>query len=157
MPRARVMPDALGDVVERAVAPVAIEHVLAARQARRTARDRHALVAAQPRLGHGRRREIEVDVVGGEQVEAAVAVVVEEGAARAPARAHVAESRRVGHVLERAVARVAEQAVLAPEGDEQILVAVVVVVAGAGALSPARRCQPGRAVTSSNVPSRLLR
>ena len=72
------------DVLERAIAAISIEHVVAAGKAGRSARHRQALVAAEARVGHRRRLEIEVDVVGDEQVEATIAVVVEERAARAP-------------------------------------------------------------------------
>ncbi len=85
MPLAAAMPDGDGDVFERAVTLVAIEHVLAALQAGRAAGDGDALVAAQAGLGHGRGRELHVDVVGDDEIEAAVAVVVEKRAAGAPA------------------------------------------------------------------------
>ena len=81
---------ALRDVLEGAVALVAVEHVGAAGQPGRTARDRDALVAAEARIGRGRLGEIEVDVVGDEQIEPSVAVVVEEGGARCPSACRVA-------------------------------------------------------------------
>ena len=72
-----------------------------------------------------------VDVVGDEQIEAAVAVVVEpRGAGREPG---VADTGRVGDVGEAQAAKVAEQAILAERGDVEIGPAVVVVVGGRGA------------------------
>ena len=94
------MPD-FRDVLERAVAAIVVEHVLAARQSRRTARHLQALVAAQAGLRRRRRRQIEIDVVGDEEIEPAVAVVVEERAAGAPARRALRQAGRCGHVVER--------------------------------------------------------
>ena len=53
----------------------------------RSCRAAQTLVTDNPDSGTRRGRQIEVDVVGDEQIEAAVTVVVEERAARAPARA----------------------------------------------------------------------
>src|SRR5262249_7458313 len=81
-----------------------------------------------------------------EQIEAAVAIVVEERAAGPPARpraARVLESRRLRHVLERSVAAVAIETVLAEVADEEIVVAVAIVVADARALAPAAGAEPG--------------
>ena len=134
---------AFGDVVEGAVALVAVERVGAAGQPGRTARDRDALVAAEAGIGRGRLREIEVDVVGDEEIEPSVAVVVEEGGARAPSRAWCGEAGAGGDVGERAVAVVAKQPVLAVERDEQVAVAVVVVVGRGSALAPAADADAG--------------
>ena len=75
----------LADVGEGAVAVVVVEDVLAAGKAGRAAGDEHALVGAGAVFGEGRGLEVEVDVVGDEEVEVAVAVVVDEGAAGVPA------------------------------------------------------------------------
>src|SRR5262245_29653398 len=123
------------DVLEHAVSLVAIHDVFAAVQSRRSACDRHPLVTAQARVGHWRGLEVEVDVVGGEEIEQAVAIDVEERAAGAPARRRQ-QAGAGGDILERTVAAVVEQAILPPERDVEIVVAVVVVVAGARALSP---------------------
>src|SRR6185503_12981313 len=58
-----------------------------------------------------------------------------------PAVACVGDPRAIGHVLKGTVAAVAIQAVPAPVSDEQIVVAVVLVVADAGALAPPARGQ----------------
>ena len=153
MPLALRMPARSGDVLERAVALVAIERVLATRKARRPAGHRHAFVSAQPRVGCGRGGEIEVDVVGDEQVETAVAVVVDERRARSPSEPRVLQAGALGQLGKRSVAVVAIQAVLAVVGDEQVLVAVIVVVARGGALAPAVRAdaRPGRHVLERAV------
>ena len=75
----------LADVGEGAVAVVAVEDVFAAFEAGRAAGDLHALVLAAGGFRDGGGLDVEVDVVGDEEVEMAVAVVVEEGAAGVPA------------------------------------------------------------------------
>ncbi len=84
--------------------------------------------------------ELEVDrarpahVVADEEVEVAVAVVVEERARRRPLLLVAADAGRRGDVGEaRAGVLVAQQLVGADRGDEQVDVAVVVVVAGGDA------------------------
>ncbi len=126
----------LRDVGEAVVTEVAIERIAPAGQAGRPARHRHPLVAAQPRFGRRRVREIEIDVVGDEEVEAAVPVVVDEGAAGIPARARLRETRGLRDLLEPS-AGVPEQPVLPVVGHQEIGVPVVVDVAGARALPPA--------------------
>src|SRR5262249_44830909 len=69
----------------------------------------------------------EIDVVGDEEIEPAVAVVIEEGRARAPPR--IADARLAGDVAERPIAVVVEEHRRTERRDEQILIAVVVVVA----------------------------
>src|SRR5262249_30615013 len=117
--------------------------VLAARQSGRSAGNGQSFVAAQPRPRRRRAREIEIDVVGREEIEAAVAIVVDEGAAGVPARTRLGETRRARDVGEAAVALVVIQAVLPVVGHEEIVAAVVVVVADAGALSPSARGESG--------------
>ena len=91
-----------------------------------------------PDLGDGRGGEIEVDVVGDEQIEAC-----RRGRSRRRRSRCPSESWRSGDaglradIGEGAIAVVVVEDVLAPVGDEQIVVAVVVVVADADALSPA--------------------
>ncbi len=58
-------------------------------QAGRAAGDLDALVGAAGGLGERRGLDVEVDVVGDEEVEMAVAVVVEEGAAGVPAESWI--------------------------------------------------------------------
>ena len=89
------------------------------------------------RLRHRRGLEVHVDVVGDEEIELAVAIVVNEGAAGAPARFLAGDARLFADVGEGAVAVVVVENVLAVVGDEQVVEAVVVVVADADALSPA--------------------
>ena len=80
---------------------------------------------------------IELDVIADEEIEMAVAIVVEEGAAGAPAHAFVVNAGLASDVGECAVAVVVKQNVVSPEAAEQIVPAVVVVVADANAGLPA--------------------
>src|SRR6185503_4113438 len=79
----------------------------------------------------------------------------EERAARAPPRALVEQSRARGDVLERPVAAIVVQPVLSVIRDVEVLVAVVVVVARAGALAPAAgsHARARRHVLESAVPA----
>ena len=140
------MPDASETSANVPSPLIPVQDVGAAGEAERPARHRDLVVAAIRALPRTRRRRrIEVDVVGDEQIEAAVAVVVEEAAAGAPALRRSRHAGLLGHVGERAVAVVVVEDVAAPVADEQIVEAVVVVVADAAALSPARMRQPGLA------------
>jgi hypothetical protein len=79
---------ALRDIFESAVALVVIQQVGVERKAARAAIHRHAAIEAV-RVGARLRRglKVELQVIGDEQVQAAIAVVVEEGAARVVAGA----------------------------------------------------------------------
>ena len=131
------------DVGESAVAVVAVEQVLAALEARRPARDLDALVGAVRVFGQRRGLYIEVDVVADEEIEVAVFVVVEKRAARVPAQAILQQASLLCHFGKSAVAVVAEERVLAVVADEQIVPAVVVVVAHAAGLAPAGAREAG--------------
>ncbi len=126
------------DVFELSPAEVVVENVRRAGQAAGTAHDGDALPhAAEASAGLGSCREIEVDVVGDDEIEFAVAVVVDEGAAGAPFFAGAGDSGLLGYLFEGAVALVVEEAVFAVAGDVEVVEAVVVVVADAGSLAPA--------------------
>ena len=87
------MPDALDTSSKRAVAAIVEEQVGVGRQPLGTAVDRHPFpqaVRSLPRLGG--RREIEPQVVGHEQIEPPVAIVVDERAARSPAHARLRQA-----------------------------------------------------------------
>src|SRR2546422_9246784 len=77
------------------------------------------------------------DIRGDEQIQASIAVEVEERASRIPARAGRRQSTSACDIAERAIAVVAIENLIAVESHEQVDLAVVVVVAGADALSPA--------------------
>ena len=133
----------LADVGEGAVAVVVEQLHVAGRQAARAAVDRDALpsaVAALARLGEPLQRRVEIG--GDEEIEAAVAIVVDPGAAGAVAHGGLREPGLRGHVGEGAVAVVVVQHVVPVGGDEQVVEAVVVVVADRHRRRPAGARQP---------------
>ena len=90
-------------------------------------------------LAPARRRgaQIQIHVVGDEKVDVAVAVVIQKGAAGAPARARNRQFCLGGDVGEFSVAQVAIENVVAVVGDQHVGPPVVIVVGHADALSPA--------------------
>ena len=76
-----------GNIGERTIAVVVIQNVLSARQSRRSARHHHTFIKARTGFRHRRSCQIEINVIGDEQVKTPVAVVVDEGTTRVPARA----------------------------------------------------------------------
>src|SRR5205814_5685863 len=102
----------------------------------------------QARTGFGQRRRlgIEIDVIGDEQVEMAVAVVIEKSAAGVPAlRPGGCSSSYASfgsHIGERAISVVAVQRAVAPVGNEQVVDSIVVVVAHTDTLTPTCPHQP---------------
>ena len=84
----------------------------------------------RPHDGIPRRLDVACDV----EVQIAVAVGIEERASGAPAAGGDAGAGR--HLLERAVATIAEQRVRSPVGDVEIEEAVAVEIAGARAAAP---------------------
>src|SRR5205823_12651393 len=96
----------------------------------RTALDGDAAVLARLVLAEFRQmREIDPDVAAHEQVEAAVAIVVGEPAARRPAAA--AHARLRGDVGKRAVVVVAIEMIAAEGRDVDVLPSVSVDIGGA--------------------------
>src|SRR5947199_7832300 len=104
----------------------------------RSAGDQDAFVQTWAGLGNRSCCQVEVDVVCDEEVEAAVAVIVDEGTARIPALAVADYSGFLTYIGEGAVPIVVIENVLAEISDEQVVPAIVVVVADAASLSPAR-------------------
>ena len=127
-------------VLERPVAPVPEEDARLALEpqdrAEGVAVDQLAGVAA----GAGLRR-VELEVVRDEEVEPAVAVVVEEGRAAAPEP--VVDTGPRGHVAETAAALVVVEDAAAVGGDVHVRPAVVVVVPHREAHPPPQAADPG--------------
>ncbi len=69
----------------------------------------------------------------------AVAIIIDKCAAGIPARfrAGLQQARFFGHIGKRAIAIIVVERILAVVGDEQIVVAVVIVIAHAAGLAPA--------------------
>ena len=138
-------PGAVGHVLEPTITQVAVEDVGASGKTRRAASHLHALVPAQTRIGRRCGLQVEVDVVGGKEIQIAVPIVVQEGTAGAPARAPIEQPGRDRGVLEHPVTPVSVQVALAVVRHEEVLVSVVVVVAHADPLPPAPLSQAGLA------------
>ena len=82
------------DIRECAVAIVAIEGLRARRQAARTAIHGNTFpLAVRVLPGFGNGREVEIDIIGDKQIEMAVAIVVDQRAAGAPARPSIQQVR----------------------------------------------------------------
>ena len=133
---------ALRHIGEGTVAIVAVQQIGSAFQPARAAHHGDAfplavLVAA--RLWNG--FLVEDDVVGDEQVEIAVTIVIEKRATGPPAPARCRKAGLLGPVFERPVPLVAIEHVVSEVGHQQIGVPVVVVIGGADALTPARAGQ----------------
>ena len=86
--------------------------------------------------------EVELDVVGHEQVQESIAVVVEKSATRAEANGIAMEPRLFGDIGKSPVPIVPVQLVLPVVGAKQIFMPVVVVVADTHAVGPAGVLQP---------------
>ena len=134
----------LGDIGESSVAVVVVKDIGVAGESARTAHHRDALpLADRLRRRFGSFRRIELDVVADEKIEMSVAVVVEQGAARTPANMLLIDAGLLSDVGERSVAVIVEQNVVSPEAAEQVVPAIVVVVADADAGLPAGARQAG--------------
>ena len=135
IPLAVQLARAHGHVGEGPVAVVVEQHVARAGEAAGTAHHGEAVVEAV--LLRSRPRgclQVEIDVAGHVEIEAAVVVVIGEGRARRPAAGgHPRGLRRVG---EGPVALVAQEHVPAEERQIDVGPAVVVVVADRDALPP---------------------
>jgi len=126
-----------GDIAEGTVTVVVEENVFAADEAGGSAGDEHSFVITGAGFGDGRGGEIHVDVIGDEEIELAVAIVIDECAAGIPALATGGDAGFFADVGESAVAIVVIENIFAEVGDEEIFEAIVVVVADADTLAPA--------------------
>ena len=84
----------IAGVAKRPVAVIVVELVSCALQTAGAAHDRNPLPTAETALPrNGRLCGIKIDVLGDEQVQAAVTVIVDEGASGAPAQIVMPQSR----------------------------------------------------------------
>src|SRR5437762_1182644 len=129
---------------ECSVAVVSIKPVPARGQAARPARhgnpqpDAAAVLAGCRSFLKGKPH-----VVGDEKVEMTVAIKVHETATGAPKSLLAPQSRGLGYVGEGAVAIIAVEEVLPKPRNENVVKAVVIVIANANAASPTNRAQSG--------------
>ncbi len=120
-----------------------IEDVGVARKAPRTAHHRNAFPLASCRFSRISLSWVEFDVIAHEQVKVRISVVIEESAACTPANHFVVKSGFASYVPESPVSVVVEQYVVSPKTTEQIVPAVVVIVANASAGLPASLSKTG--------------
>ena len=113
------------------------QNIFSAEKARRAAGDHHAFIETWTGFGNGRRRQIHINVIGDEKIEFAVAVVVDESTAGVPTLAIGRDASFFANVGERSIAVVVVEDIFAEIGNEEIFVAIIVVIANATTLSPA--------------------
>ena len=85
-----------------------------------------------------------MDVIGDDEIEFPIAVVVDEGATGAPLFASACDSGLLGDLFEGAVALIVKETVFTIVGDVEVVEAIVVVIADAGSLAPAGETKPAR-------------
>src|SRR5471030_3306859 len=130
---------------------------LCARQATRPALHRQALpLAGRVFPGFGSLGQIQVNVVGHEQIEPPIAIVVYERTTGPVSHSGDGQVRFGGGVGELSVAQVFVKAVIAVVGHQQIGLAVVVIVAHADALRPAFDGEAGFAPHLPELPMAVV-
>ncbi len=135
-------PGAFTHIHKRSVTVVSVKEHAPRRQASGTAVDGNALpIAVRVFAGASNLALVEFQIVGDYQIQESIARRLDEGAAGAPAVLAVKQARLLGDVGKGSVAVVAIENVLSPVGDEEIEVAVIVVIAHAHARSPFRARQ----------------
>ena len=135
------MPGFLADIRESSVPFVVIENIFC-RRGVPEGRTRRAipLYVHGPSSGKRSGLQVKVHIVRDKQIEMPVTVIIHPGAARIPTyfRPGLDQACAFRHVRKRSVAMVVIQRVLAVVGDEQIVIAIVIVIADAAGLSPSR-------------------
>src|SRR5262249_49338691 len=132
----------LADIGKSAVAIVAIQRMSSSGHSNGPTFNRDTFPVAIRVLSRNRRVfEREMHVVGNEQIEIAVAIIVNETASRSPTLLLVPKASTLGYVSKRAIAVVAIQTVLSEVSTKNVLETVVVVIADAHAGGPTRRLQ----------------
>ena len=137
-------PCLLADIGKRTVAIIAVQRVSSSGHSDRSAFNGYASPVAIRVLSWNRcMLEREAHVIGNEQIEIPIPVVVDETAARPPAWRIVPQSGTPGHVGKRSIAVVAVETVLPEVCAKNILESVIVVIADANRGGPARCFQTG--------------
>src|ERR1039458_4711009 len=131
-------------VLESTIAVVVIQQMRLRRQAARSTVHRNALPVATGDLPRRLPRlEVELQVVGDEQVQVAIAVVIHEGAAGSPSYSRREQTRLFGDIGERAVSIIAVENVLAPGSGKDVVNAIVIIVCDGDAVRPTRARESG--------------
>src|SRR5437870_11599646 len=101
------------------------EDVLAAVQTRRPTGDHYTFIKTRSRLRNRSSGQVEIDVVGDEEIEFAVALVVDKCTGGVRALAVTAHARFLGQIGEHAIASVVIQIILAELAYDDVFEAVV--------------------------------
>src|SRR6185312_8364819 len=132
------------NVGKRPVAIISIEHGAFTNQTARPAIHRDALEITRWILSQGRDFiEVENQVVGNEQIQMAVAIIIHPCATCAPPLAGMQQPGLLCHIAESTIPIVAIQNILRPTGNKKILETVVVVVPHRYATGPALAGESG--------------
>src|SRR5256885_946901 len=145
IPRARLEDSGLrGNIGKGAVAVVVEQNVGVAGQTARAAHYGNAFPLTLRRVSLGGSFFwIELDVIADKEIETAVAVVVEPRTSGSPADLFVVDAGFARDISEGAVAIVVKKDVVSPEAAEEIVPAIVVVIADADARLPAGAGEAG--------------
>ena len=126
---------------EAAVPVIVIESVTFPGQTSGTALHRYALVLAQFALAKlWQLIEVESDVVGDEEIEVTIAIVIDESCARRPSR--IANLGLLCNIAESSIAVIFEEMIRPYAGDIKIVEAVVVIIRDRYAHAPADVTHP---------------
>src|ERR1700727_3029551 len=158
-PRRARNPRLLAHVGEGPVAVVTVSRVSSGGQSARSALNRDALpIAIYVLARHRRVLERETYIVGNEEIEVAIPIVVKETASRSPSRLIVQQPGGFRDVGKRSISIIAIKTVLPEAGAEDILKPVVVVVPDADTGGPAYGTQAGLLghIRKSTVPIVLV-
>ena len=148
---------AVGDVAKQSIL-VVVKDIAIERQAARTATHRNAAIEAIWIGARFRcRGKIEFQIVGDEEIELAVVVVIDKRAASVISDTILSQVGRRRDVFKMTAACIAIENILAPVRDEEIGVAIVIVILPAHTPCPHPSCvRPRAAVTSRNLPAPSL-
>ena len=129
----------LRHIRECPIPAISIEDVCSTRKTQWPTRDRDIVIPAiggVPRLRSARR--IESHVVGNEQIEVPIPVIVQKATTRTPAIRRSGNASLFGDIRECAIAVVVIEHILSEIGNEKIVEAIVIVISNAACLTPSR-------------------
>src|SRR5262249_22271087 len=130
------------DIGERAVSVIMKERVARAAHPSGAALHRDTLVLARLVLAELRQVvEVVVHVIGDEEVQPAVIVIIYEGRSSRPSR--VVYAGGPGNISERPITIISEEVVRSQTGDIEVIETIVIVIADGGAHSPAHVADTG--------------
>src|SRR5208337_3208872 len=137
-------PGLLRNIRECAVSIVVVQDVRIAGKSARATHGRHALPLAKTHLIQGQWLiGIKLDEVAHEEIEMTIPVVIEKRATCAPPTVLLVEAGLACHIAKGSVSVVMEENVVTPERAEQVIPAIVVVVAHAHARLPSGPSKSG--------------